>query len=124
MESRKLADCCIEICQDHKAEDVVCYDVGKTSMLADYYVICSGNSETHIRAIMNHLSKTFKEQGIHPKNVDGVPISHWIVMDYYDVLIHIFSCETREHYKIEALLQADQLIYGKRTVADEPVEQP
>ena len=45
-------------------------------------------------------------------------------MDYGDVLIHVFSCETREHYKIEALLKADQLIYGDRTVAEEPIEQP
>ncbi len=112
MDSKAFAEKAVEVCEDRKADDVLAFDVRKTSILTDYYVICSGNSDAHIRAIMSHLDKTFKELGIVIRNIEGIPISHWIVMDYYDVLIHIFHSETRKHYQIEQLLESSQLIYG------------
>jgi ribosome-associated protein len=119
MESREFVDRVIEICDDRQAESILCYDVRKTSILTDYYVICTGNSDTHLRALMTTIDRSFRDIGVPPRNIDGIPMSHWIVMDYSDVLIHIFNAETRAHYQIEALLDEATLIHGEPVTIDE-----
>lgn len=106
-----FAEKCIAICEDRKAIDLVVYDVSETSILADYYIICSGTSEPHIRGIASNLEIEFKADGVLPRAVEGVPESHWIIIDYSDVLIHIFHPETRAHYQIEALMDTASLVY-------------
>lgn len=103
MDARELAERCIEICDGRKAEGLRLYDMQGTSLLADYYLICSGKSVPHLRAICDHLSRDLAQEGVRPHRVDGTPASQWIVMDYGVVLVHIFHPELREFYDIEAL---------------------
>ena len=103
MDSVKLAERCLEICEDRKAEDIRLYDVRESSLLADFYVICTGKSIPHIRAINQNLNKGLSQEGLKPRAVDGAAGSHWMVMDYGTVIVHIFHPELREFYNIEAL---------------------
>ncbi len=111
MSSDELARFCIEQCEDRKAENVKLYNVKQTSLLADYYLVCSGNSDPHIRAISNHLQKVLGERGIRATRIDGIPSSHWVVMDYGTVLIHIFHPDTRRYYLLEELWEAADVVY-------------
>ena len=115
MESKELADLCIELCEDRKAENIIVYDVQGVSTLADYYLFCTGNSDVHIRAIAAHIEKTLKDQHqILPKSEEGSPASGWILVDYADILLHIFNPELREYYNFEEL-HDDLTVYYNST---------
>ncbi len=108
MDSEKLIRTCIEVCEDRKARDVAAYDVRGASTLADFYLFCSGTSSPHLRAIQQHLDQALKQEGTLPRAVEGTPDSHWILLDYDDVLVHVFLEETRDFYRIEELLEGEQ----------------
>jgi len=103
LDSRQLAKLCREIALDKKAQDPLILDVRKISSLADYFLICSGTSEPHLKAIADEISRRLKDEGIRAAHHDGYPASRWVVMDYGDVMIHIFHPELREHYGLEHL---------------------
>lgn len=107
----ELARRAVAICEDRKALDIKLFDVRGTSMITDFYLICSGNSEPHIRALSDHIGHGMMECGAPPAHVDGAPSSRWIVMDFGVFLVHIFHPEVRNFYEIEKLLGADRLIY-------------
>jgi ribosome-associated protein len=103
-DSEKLARLCRDIAEDKKAEDIVLLDLRGISTVADFFVVCSGTSEPHLRAISDEIERRLREKlARRPHGVDGFPASRWIVMDYSDVLIHIFHPELRRHYALESL---------------------
>lgn len=100
----QLAKLCVSFAEDKKATDPVILDLSAISSLADYFVICSAQSEPQLKAIANGLDKFLKdEHGIRPNAIDGFPSSQWIVVDYGDVMIHIFHEEKRALYSLEDL---------------------
>ncbi len=103
LDARKLAKLCREIALDKKAQDVVVLDMRKVSTVTDYFVICSGNSEPHLKAIADEITRRLREGGLRPMGQDGYPPSRWIVMDFNDVMVHVFHPEVRQHYALEAL---------------------
>ena len=109
---KNLANRCVEICQEHKAENILLYDVTGLSLLTDYYLLCTGTSEPHIRAISKYFNKELGDEGIKPAHVDGTSASNWIVIDYGSVLIHIMTREIREYYNIEDLFEDDRIAYS------------
>ena len=102
---------CLEACEDRKAADLEAYDLRGQSVIADYIVICSGNSMPHLRAIYNGVSRTMKDNHIAPKGIEGKPESGWILLDFADVLVHVFHPDSRDFYRIEELVEADRKIY-------------
>ena len=100
----RVARLCAEYAANKKAEDVIAIDLRGISSLTDYFVICSGTSEPHLKAIAGEIEgKLQEEHGLRPHNVDGYPVSQWIVVDYYDVLVHIFHVDKRGFYSLEDL---------------------
>ena len=93
----------VEICEDVKAVDIKQFDIRKTSSVADFYVICTGNSEPHLRAISDRLQKDMKDAEIQANAIDGGASSQWIVMDFHSVIVHIMHPDAREYYNLEAL---------------------
>jgi ribosome-associated protein len=71
--------------------------------IADYFVICSGESTTQVKAIVEQIRERFKMEGIKALGIEGLNYSHWVLMDYGDVIIHIFEEETRTFYELEKL---------------------
>lgn len=88
---------------DKKAEDVVVLDVGKLTSVADYLVLCSGGSDRQVRAIADHIDGTLARQRVHPLSIEGLSTSQWVLMDYADVVVHIFRTDVRAHYALERL---------------------
>ena len=104
MDSKKLALLCQKLADDKKAEDVIALDVRKLSSVADYFVICSGTSEPHLRAISDAITNGLRdEHELRPRAIDGTLQTAWIVMDYFDVIVHVMKTDVREKYDLEAL---------------------
>lgn len=98
-----LAKLCRKIALDKKAEDAMILDLRGISNVADFFLICTGTSEPHLKAIADEIARRLRDEGIRPLHRDGYPPSRWIVMDYNDVLIHIFHPELRQRYGLEDL---------------------
>jgi len=122
IESEVLAARCAEICEDRKAENIVMFDVRKTSVLADFCIICSAASDPHIRAITGRLHHDLAQEGIYPR-VEGESASRWVVLDYGPVLVHIMDPERREFYRLEELCDPEQVAYPS-SEQDQPTGAP
>ena len=88
---------------DKKAENIRILDLRKVSSFADYFVICTGNSEPHLKAIGTEIREKLRDDLGLSAHSDGFPASQWIVLDYHGVLIHIFPAEKRDFYDLESL---------------------
>lgn len=98
-----IAKISMEVIEAGKGDNVVKLPVAELSVLADYFILCTANSDPHIRAISERLKREIsRATGRKPKQ-DGVAASSWIVMDYGNVVIHILSQEMRELYNLESL---------------------
>lgn len=104
MDSKKLALLCREFADIKKAEDLVVLDVRKLSSVTDYFVIVSGTSEPHLRAILDEINDRLrKDHDIRPRAVDGTAHGAWVVLDFFDVIVHIMRADVRERYDLESL---------------------
>ena len=88
---------------DKKALGVVVLDVQRLSGVADYFLVCSGRSTTHIQTIADAIRDELRAEGVRARHAEGVPESGWVLLDYGDVLMHLFSEETRAYYALERL---------------------
>ena len=104
MDSRKLALLCRELADNKKAEDIAILDVRELSSVTDYFVIASGTSEPHLRAIVDEITdKLRSDHQLRPKAIDGTLQAAWIVLDYFDVIVHVMRTDVRERYDLETL---------------------
>jgi ribosome-associated protein len=104
MDSRKLALLCRELAENKKAEDVVILDLRKLSNITDYFVICTGTSEPHLRAIVGEIEeKLHEDYHLKPRGTDGSIHTSWVVLDYFDVIIHVMRGDVRQTYNLEDL---------------------
>ena len=104
MDSKKLALLCRELADQKKAEDLVVLDVRAVSSVTDYFVFASGSSEPHLRAISDEIIDGLREKhDVRPRAVDGNIHNAWIVVDYFDVIVHVMRADVRAHYDLEGL---------------------
>jgi len=103
MESKEFAKKICEVLVDRKGEDVVLIDVRGKTEVADYYVVAGGRSMPHTRALIEHVEEEMDKLGVAPVRREGVREGRWAVLDYGDVLVHIFNDETRLFYHLENL---------------------
>jgi ribosome-associated protein len=88
---------------DKQAHDLVVLDLRKAAGFTDFFVICSGNNPRQIRAIADAIIDTLRESGVKPAHVEGYDRSEWVLLDYFDFIVHIFSPEMRVFYGLERL---------------------
>ena len=104
MDARQLALRCRELAEDKKAEDIIILDMRKLSSVADYFVIATGTGEPHFRAIIEELTERIAgEFGLRPRATDGTLKANWIVLDYFNVLVHLMRTDVRQRYDLEHL---------------------
>ncbi|MFN3740110.1 MAG: ribosome silencing factor [Thermodesulfovibrionales bacterium] len=92
-----------ELATDKKARDIVILELKDLTILTDYFIICSGDSTTQVRAIVEHIEENLGKAGLKPLSIEGLSYSHWVLMDYGDIIVHVFEEETRHYYELEKL---------------------
>jgi ribosome-associated protein len=124
MDSKKLALLCRELAENKKGENIVVLDVHEVSSITDYFVIVSGTSEPHLRAISDEiLSKLRDDHELRPRAVDGSLQTAWLVLDYFDVIVHVMKVDVRERYDLEGLWGDAPKVKPKKKTARKKTEQ-
>ena len=103
MESKALMEKIVSILDSKKAEDVRVIRICDLTILADYFVIAAGNSSTQVKMLADEVDYQLGEAGIQPYKVEGYHSENWIVLDYSDVVVHVFQKDTRSFYDLERL---------------------
>ncbi len=101
--SKDTALLCVKAALERKAYDLVLLDVSKLTSLADYFLICTGRSDTQVQAIAQSIEEILERAGERPLAVEGFQHGHWVVMDYGDVVVHVFFEPVRQFYDLERL---------------------
>ena len=102
--SKELADKISLILDDKKAKQVKIIETNKQTIIADYFVVATGTSSTHIRSLSGEIEQQLNEKlNLKPSRISGRDSKDWIILDYDSVLVHIFNSEAREYYKLEKL---------------------
>lgn len=98
-----LLDKIINLLEDKKGIDIKVMDVKNETALSDYFVVASGTSNTHIKALADNVEVELKKENIYPNKIEGYNTATWILMDYGDVVVHIFTEQERQNYNLEEL---------------------
>jgi ribosome-associated protein len=93
----------VEVASERQANDIVLIDISEHSSFADYFVICHGTSERQIKAIVDTVIEELERDGENARHVEGSPTSGWVLIDFGDVIVHVFAPEEREFYRLERL---------------------
>jgi len=101
--SERLAERIAEIAADRKARDIRVLDVGSLVGYTDYFLICSGKSTTHLETITDAIRAELRGEGVNVLHAEGLAESGWVLLDYGDVLMHVFLEDTRLYYALERL---------------------
>lgn len=88
---------------DKKGEDIKIIEIGKLSTVADYFIIANGANAPHVESLVDNVEEELLKENIHAERVEGVRSSGWILMDYNDVVVHVFSKEDRLFYDLERI---------------------
>lgn len=99
----QLARALVEAVSDRKAQDIVLLDLQHISIISDYFVLCSGTSERQINTLVRVLTDRASELGYESKRVEGTSEGGWVLIDFQDVIAHVFSPQQRDFYKLDEL---------------------
>ena len=112
----EIADTGAKAALDRKANNVVVLDLRGLSSVTDFFVICSGNSDTHVAGIANIIEEILDEHGVKLWHREGGKKASWILLDYIDVIVHIFTEDARDFYSLERLWgDAPKITYDEET---------
>lgn len=102
-EIRKMAAQAVEALEDKKAEDIRILDIREVSVVADYFIIASGNNRNQIQAFADEIEQRLGRAGYYPKSLEGYENANWILLDFGDLVIHLFDKENRFFYDLERI---------------------
>ena len=103
MDSKQLAKKVTELIFNKKGFDVKIIDLKKLTTIADYFVICSADSDTQVKAIADEVDKTLRDEGIRSWHKEGYKGLNWVLLDFVDVVVHVFKKDSRQFYNLEKL---------------------
>lgn len=103
LQSLKLAREAADLALSKKAEDIVILDLRGISTVTDFFVICSGSSDTHVKAISDAIESGLEAKGVRKWHIEGYTHRRWVLLDYVDVVVHVFNHKIREFYLLERL---------------------
>ena len=101
--SKETAKLAVHALEEKKAKDIRIIDISDVTVLADYFIIASGNNRNQVQAMADEVEEALYKAGMEPKQVEGYQTANWILLDYQDIIIHIFDEENRLFYDIERI---------------------
>lgn len=102
METLELARNIVKALDEKKAEDIKLIRISELTVLADYFIIANGTSNTHVRALAEEAEYAIEQLGVKPRNIEGRSTG-WILLDYGDIVVHVFTPQDRDYYGLERL---------------------
>ena len=105
----------VECLKEKKAENIQIIDISSVSSLGDYFIIANGTNRNQIQALSDNIQERLGKEGVHPKQVEGYNNANWVLLDYRDIIVHIFDKESRSFYDLEriwrdgVIVQEDEL---------------
>lgn len=108
--AKEMAHLVIEALEDKKANDIRVISIEKISTLADYFIIASGSNRNQVQAMADNAEEMLGRAGYHPKQIEGYQSANWILMDYGDVVVHIFDEENRLFYDLERIWRDGEVV--------------
>lgn len=107
LDSLELAHQIVDILEERKSEDILLLDLRPDQVIADFFIICTGDNERHLRALNDYVRQEIKDKTrLIPFSAEGTAENGWVVMDYGDVVVHLFARKQREYYALEELWNA------------------
>lgn len=103
IQPEQLMELAVDAAEDKKAMNLVALNLRGISLIADYFIICHGNSETQVQAIATEIRKKAEEHGARIRGMEGMDTARWVLVDMGDVVAHVFHRDDREYYNIERL---------------------
>ena len=103
MEAKELMENIVKVLDSKKAKDIRAIRIGDLTILGEYFVIATGTSSTQVKMLADEVDYQLGEKGVQPHRVEGYHSENWIILDYTDVIVHIFHEDTREFYDLERL---------------------
>lgn len=113
MKAREMAKLVCKALEDKKAIDIKAIDISNISVMADYFIVASASNINQLNAMQDEVGRVLYEQGIHAKSIEGNRQSTWVLMDYEDVIVHLFDEEDRLFYDLERIWKDGILIDAK-----------
>lgn len=110
MQTIDLVKKIVEALEDKKAEDITVLDIGEVSSIADYFIIANGNNANQLTAMEDAVDEAMYTNGVHQKQVEGIGNSTWILMDYQDIIVHLFSKEDRQFYDLDRIWRDGKVV--------------
>ena len=101
--SKEMAKIAVAALEEKKAKDIKILDISGVSVLADYFIIASGSNRNQVQAMADNVEEVLGKAGVHPKQIEGYQSANWILMDYKDIIVHIFCREDRLFYDLERI---------------------
>lgn len=101
--SKEMTKLVIAALEDKKAEDIHVIDISEVSVLADYFIIADGNNRNQVQAMIDNVEETLGKAGYTPKQIEGYQNANWVLMDYSDIIVHVFDKENRLFYDLERI---------------------
>ena len=108
--SKEIARITYQALDDKKAEDIKVIEIGDITIIADYFIIANGTNSSQVQALVDNVQQVLTKHGHEPKRIEGVRSASWILMDYGDVVVHIFSKEDRLFYDLERIWRDGKII--------------
>jgi len=118
MTDREELEIVVKALDSKKADEITVLKVGDLTILANYFVIASATSTTQVKALADEVEYRMQQAGIAPKSIEGVQARDWIVLDYIDVVVHVFHKEARDFYQLERLWADGEKIDISNIIAD------
>ena len=103
MNSQELAKKIVKILDSKKGMDITGIDIPDLTTIGDYFILVTGTSSPHVKALAEEVEDTLAREGLEPRRIEGAQSAAWILIDYQDVILHIFTKETRDFYDMERL---------------------
>ncbi|MDO7788261.1 ribosome silencing factor [Desulforamulus aquiferis] len=107
---KQIVDLARNAADDKKAMDITVLDISHISIICDYFLICTGRSGTQVQAVAEHIQDQLRDAGVKPLRVEGFREGNWILLDYGDVVIHVFKEMERDFYNLERLWGDAQVV--------------
>lgn len=101
--SKEMVKLAVQALEDKKGEDIKVIDITGVSVLADYFIIASGTNKNQVQALADHVDETLGKAGFEAKQTEGYATANWVLLDYNDIIVHVFDSENRLFYDLERI---------------------